>query len=147
MQREEVLRHHAWCSRVTFSTTWATPFFLLSLSRFVFRCPVAVRYMSLSYIFPCWRKNVPDRLKHMLWAICGNPSWATIRDRECSKSVPMQRGARFWIFDVPLGVQHGLSEGVRNMYKTNAFLHILKTNPERMARQKRRRKTQIFKIR
>ena len=42
------------------------------------------------------------------------------------RSVLMQRGARFWIFDVPLGVQHGVSEGVRNMYKTNVFLHILK---------------------
>ena len=97
----------------------------------------------------------------MLWAICGNPSWATIRDRECSKSVPMQRGARFvfcrsvlmqrgarfWIFDVPLGVQHGLSEGVRNMYKTNVFLHILETNRKRMAHQKRRRKTILFKKR
>ena len=41
-----------------------------------------------------------------------------------SGSVPMQRGVRFGVFDVPLGGPTWPSEGVPNMYKTNAFLHI-----------------------
>ena len=43
-----------------------------------------------------------------------------------SGSVPMQRGARFGIVDVLLGGPTWPTEGVTNMYKTNAFLHILK---------------------
>ena len=38
----------------------------------------------------------------------------------------MQRGARFLILGNRSMVQHGLSEGVKNIYKTNAILHILK---------------------
>ena len=38
----------------------------------------------------------------------------------------MQRGARFGILGLPLVVQHGLNEGVNNIYKTNAILHIFK---------------------
>ena len=78
-----------------------------------------------------------------------------------TKSVPMQRGVRFFCAEAfscsvalvlgfltfPWGVQHGLSEGVRNMYKTTVFLHILKTNRKRMVRQKRRQKTKNFKFR
>ena len=63
------------------------------------------------------------------------------------RSVPMQRGARFLIFGDRSMVQHGVDEGVKNIYKTNAILHILKTNRKRMARQKRRQKTKIFKNR
>ena len=40
-----------------------------------------------------------------------------------SGSVPMQRGDRFGIFHVPLGGPTWPSEGVLNIYKTNAILH------------------------
>ena len=43
-----------------------------------------------------------------------------------SGSVPMQRGARFGIFDVPMGGPTWPSEGVRNIYKPNVILHILR---------------------
>ena len=43
-----------------------------------------------------------------------------------SGSVLMQRGARFWISDVPLGGPTWPSEGVRNIYKPNVILHILR---------------------
>ena len=102
MQRGEVLHRDAavWCALPCYVFQYLGHHRLCSVAswalwRFVFRCPVAVRSMSLSDVFPFGRKSVPNRLKQMLWAICGNPSWATIRDRECSKSVPMQRGARF----------------------------------------------------
>ena len=61
-----------------------------------------------------------------------------------SGSVPMQRGARFGVFDVPLGGPTWPSEGVTNMYKTNASLHVLKSSRKRVARQKRRQKTKII---
>ena len=35
------------------------------------------------------------------------------------RSVPMQRGARFLIFGERSMVQHGVDEGVKNIYKTN----------------------------
>ena len=38
----------------------------------------------------------------------------------------MQRGARFLIFGERSMVQHGLNEGVKHIYKTNAILHVLK---------------------
>ena len=38
----------------------------------------------------------------------------------------MQRGARFSFFGDRSMVQHGVDEGVKNIYKTNAILHILK---------------------
>ena len=41
------------------------------------------------------------------------------------RSVPMQRGARFLILGIPWAVQHGLREGFRNIYKTNAFCTVL----------------------
>jgi hypothetical protein len=52
-------------------------------------------------------------------------------------SVPMQRGVRFWIFGVPLGSPTWPSEGIRDIYKTNVFFHILKTKRKRRVRQKR----------
>ena len=42
------------------------------------------------------------------------------------RSVLMQRGARFLIFGVRSMVQHGVDEGVKNIYKTNAIMHIFK---------------------
>ena len=42
------------------------------------------------------------------------------------RSVPMQRGARFLIFGDRSMVQHGVDEGVQNIYKTNAISHIFK---------------------
>ena len=63
-----------------------------------------------------------------------------------SGSVPMQRGARFWIFDVPLGGPRWPSEAVRNIYKTNAFLHILKMDRKRMVRQKRMPSIKILRF-
>jgi hypothetical protein len=63
-----------------------------------------------------------------------------------SGSVPMQRGARFEVFDVPLSGPTWPSEGVPNMYKTNAFLYILKIRRKGVARQKRRRRTETLTI-
>ena len=40
------------------------------------------------------------------------------------RSVPMQRGARFLIFGDRSMVQHGVDEGVKNIYKPNVILHI-----------------------
>ena len=42
------------------------------------------------------------------------------------RSVPMQRGARFLIFGARSMVQHGVDEGVKNIYKLNAIMHIFK---------------------
>ena len=42
------------------------------------------------------------------------------------RSVLMQRGARFLIFGVRSMVQHGVDEGVKNIYKINASMHIFK---------------------
>ena len=42
------------------------------------------------------------------------------------RSVPMQRGARFSFFGERSMVQHGVDEGVNNIYKTNVLLHIFK---------------------
>ena len=42
------------------------------------------------------------------------------------RSVPMQRGARFLFFGELSMVQHGVDEGVKNIYKTNVTLHIFK---------------------
>ena len=48
-----------------------------------------------------------------------------------SGSALMQRGARFGIFDVHLGGPTWPSEGVRNIYKPNVILHILRKNEKR----------------
>ena len=42
------------------------------------------------------------------------------------QSVLMQRDARFLIFGERSMVQHGVDEGVKNIYKTNSILHIFK---------------------
>ena len=42
------------------------------------------------------------------------------------RNIPMQRGARFSFFGERSMVQHGVDEGVKNIYKTNAILHIFK---------------------
>ena len=42
------------------------------------------------------------------------------------RSVPMQRGARLLIFGARSMVQHGVDEGVKNIYKLNAILHIFR---------------------
>ena len=42
------------------------------------------------------------------------------------RSIPMQRGARFSFFGDRSMVQHGVDEGVKNIYKINAILHIFK---------------------
>ena len=89
----------------------------------------------------------------MVLAVLWGRTFGTNLDRENSKNIPMQRGARFvlcrtvpmqrgacfLILGVPLGGPTWPSEGVRNIYKTNAFLHLLKTKRKRTARQKRRR--------
>ena len=47
------------------------------------------------------------------------------------RSVPMQRGARFLIFGDRSMVQHGVDEGVKNIYKTNVILHIFNLSARR----------------
>ena len=42
------------------------------------------------------------------------------------RSVLMQRGARFLIFGERSMVQHGVDEGVKNIYKINAIMHIFR---------------------
>ena len=42
------------------------------------------------------------------------------------RSIPMQRGARFLFFGDRSMVQHGVDEGVKNIYKTNTKIHIFK---------------------
>ena len=70
--------------------------------------------MSLSDVFPFWRTTVPNLLKYMVWAILGGliggahkktnrvPMQRDVRSF-WRRSILMQLGARFWIFDVPLG--------------------------------------------
>ena len=91
----------------------------------------------------------------LLW---GGPYWGPIRRRRafpcsvafvsfCAGAFSCSVALVFGFLTFPWVVQHGLSEGVRNIYKTNVFLHFLKTNRKGMARQKRRRKTKIMKNR
>ena len=47
------------------------------------------------------------------------------------RSVPMQRGARFLIFGDRSMAQHGVDEGVKNIYKTNVILHIFNLSARR----------------
>ena len=42
------------------------------------------------------------------------------------RSVLMQRGARFLIFGERSMVQHGVDEGVKNIYKISAIMHIFR---------------------
>jgi hypothetical protein len=94
----------------------------------------------------------------MVWAIWRGPDWGPQLRRKafpcsvafvpsCVGAFPCSLGLVFGFLTFPWVVQHGLSEDIRNMYKTIAFLHILKTNRKRMARQKRRRKTTFIKHR
>ena len=94
----------------------------------------------------------------MVWAILGGPDWGIIRRRKafpcsvafvpsCAGAFPCSVGLVFGFLTFPWVVQHGLSEGVRNTYKTNVFCHVLKTNRKIIVRQKRRRKTIIIKNR
>ena len=62
-----------------------------------------------------------------------------------SGSVPMQRGARFGIFGVLWGGPTWPSEGVRNIYKPNVILHILRKFGKKKMPQKRMRETKIKK--
>ena len=61
------------------------------------------------------------------------------------RSVPMQRDARFLIFGVRSMVQHGVDEGVKNIYKTNAILHFLKIKASPGAATKMSPKNKISK--
>ncbi len=61
------------------------------------------------------------------------------------RSVPMQRGARFSIFSDRSMVQHGVDEGVKNIYKTNAIMHIFKATCTPGAATKWIPKRKIFK--
>ena len=61
------------------------------------------------------------------------------------RSVPMQRGARFLIFGERSMVQHGVDEGVNNIYKTNAILHIFKVKCTSGAATKRIPKSKFCK--
>ena len=74
----------------------------------------------------------------MLGAIAWGALGGTQRDHESTKSVPMQRGARsvfcrsvpmqrgarFSFFGDRSMVQHGVDEGVKNIYKINAIMHF-----------------------
>ena len=76
----------------------------------------------------------------MFGAIAWGALGGTQLDRESTKSVPMQRGARsvfcrsvlmqrgarFFIFGVRSMVQHVVDERVKNIYKINAMMHIFK---------------------
>ena len=125
-RRGEVLHRDAlvWCAlpcsvfqylgrhRLCSVASWA-------LWRFVFRCPVAVRSMSLSDVFPCWRRSVPNRLKYMVWAIWGGPDWGPIRRRKafpcsvafvsfCAGAFSCRVALVFEFLTFPWVVQHGL---------------------------------------
>ena len=81
----------------------------------------------------------------MFGAIAWVALGGTQLDYENTKSVPMQRGARsifcrsislqccarFFIFGERSMVQHGVDEGVKNIYKTNAILHIFNLSARR----------------
>ena len=76
----------------------------------------------------------------MFGAIAWGALGGTQLDHESTKSVPMQRGARsvfcrsvlmqrgarILIFGVRSMVQHGVDEGVKNIFKILAMLHIFK---------------------
>ena len=59
----------------------------------------------------------------------------------------MQRGARFLIFGDRSMVQHGVDEGVKNIYKPNARMHIFKVKCTPGAATKWILKTKISKKR
>ena len=61
------------------------------------------------------------------------------------RSVPVQRGARFLIFGDRSMVQHGVDEGVKNIYKTNAILHIFNLSARRERPPSGSRRTKFAK--
>ena len=61
------------------------------------------------------------------------------------RSVPMQRGARFLIFGERSMVQHGVDEDVKNIYKTNMKLHFFNLSARRERPTSGSRRTQIAK--
>ena len=61
------------------------------------------------------------------------------------RSVLMQRGARFLIFGERSMVQHGVDEGVKNIYKTNMILHIFNSSARRERPPSGSRRTKIAK--
>ena len=81
----------------------------------------------------------------MLGAIAWGALGGTQLDHENTKSVPMQRDARpvfcrsvlmqrdtrFLNFGERSMVQHGVDEGVKNIYKINAILHIFNLSARR----------------
>ena len=83
----------------------------------------------------------------MFGAIAWGPLGGTQLDNENTKSVPMQRGARFLIFGQRSMVQHGVDEGVKNIYKTNAILHMFQVKCTPGAATKWIPKSKICQIR
>ena len=81
----------------------------------------------------------------MFGAIAWGALGGTQLDHESTKSVPMQRGARsgfcrsvpvqrgtrFLIFGDRSMVQHGVDEGVNNIYKTSVILRIFNLGARR----------------
>ena len=59
----------------------------------------------------------------------------------------MQRGARFLFFGERSMVQHGVDEGVKNIYKTNVILHIFNLSARRERPTSGSRRTKISKKR
>ena len=57
----------------------------------------------------------------------------------------MQRGTRFLIFGDRSMVQHGVDEGVKNIYKTNVILHNFKVKCTQGAATKWIPKSKIYK--
>ena len=107
-------------SRVTFSNTWGTTVFLvlhLFALALCFSMSRGRPFHVFKLYFSVLAKKRPKPFKYMVWAIFGGPDWGPQLDHKKTKSVPMQRGvrsvlrrsvlmqrgARFWIFDVPLG--------------------------------------------
>ena len=93
----------------------------------------------------------------MFGAIAWGALGGTQPDHESTKSVPMQRGARFIFcrnvhmqrgarfsfFGDRLMVQHGLNEGVKNIYKTTVILHIFNLSARRERPTSGSRRTKI----
>ena len=94
----------------------------------------------------------------MFGAIAWGALGGTQLDHENTKSVPMQRGARsVFCRSVPMQrgallffgdrsmVQHGVDEGVKNMYKTSVILHIFNLSARRERPPSGSRRTKIAK--
>ena len=57
----------------------------------------------------------------------------------------MQRGARFLIFGVRSMVQHGADEGIKNIYKINAIMHLFNSGARRERPPKGSRRAEFAK--